>query len=76
MKEFLDRVFQLLETSAFTQGIITSILLGVDAVMLLNDRTLPEWWIQLSIGVVFFFFGGKLGVAQGRLQKLEEKYTK
>lgn len=58
----------LAETSAVTQGVITTIALLGSIVLQLKSGTVPEWLINIDLIVVGFFFGGKVGVAQGRLQ--------
>lgn len=61
----IDRIFDLLKSSAVTQGTISAIVLGTITYMLISGRPVPgELWSIAGL-VVGFFFGGKMGIAQG-----------
>jgi hypothetical protein len=69
----IDRVFDLLKSSAVTQGVISAIVLSVISYMLIAGRPVPgELWSIAGL-VVGFFFGGKMGVEQGKQQTLVQQ---
>jgi hypothetical protein len=69
---FVDKLFDLFASSAVTQGIITAIALGGSLWVQLMQNTVPEWLINIDYMVVAFFFGSKLGVAQGQRITLQQ----
>jgi hypothetical protein len=68
----LDKIIDLFKTSAVTQGAITIICLLATFALLFNGMVPPDWLTSIDLLIVGFFFGGKLGVAQGRLDIQKE----
>lgn len=69
---FVDKLFDLFASSAVTQGIITALALGGSLWVQLAQNMVPEWLINIDYMVVAFFFGSKLGVAQGQRITLQQ----
>lgn len=72
----VDKILDLVKTSAVTQGLISFICLFGTFVLLANGRGVPDnVWVINGI-VVGFFFGGKVGIAQGVAKAESERSAK
>lgn len=72
----VDKILDLFKTSAVTQGLISTICLLGTFMLLASGRGVPDnVWVINGI-VVGFFFGGKVGIAQGVAKAESERNAK
>jgi len=64
--KIMQTFYDLLRESVIFQGLITIIVLGVWAYLLISGRPIPDTVQLLSGTVVGFFFGGKYAQAVSR----------
>jgi hypothetical protein len=60
---FWDKVFDLLQSSAVTQGVLSILIVGAYFYMLIAGIAIPSFVEGLVGLVVGFFFGGKVQAA-------------
>ena len=71
MKVFLD----LVRSSVITQGIITITMLVIVGYLVLTGQTVPDQIWNLTILVIGFYFGSKVGVVQGQNSASEQGHS-
>jgi hypothetical protein len=59
-------ILDLVKSSVITQGIITIVVLAVDCALILQGRAVPQELWAVTFAVVGFYFGSKVGIAQGQ----------
>jgi len=59
----MDKFWELLEESVILQGIITLVVVGTYAYLLITVQPVPETLTNLLGLIMGFFFGGKMAVA-------------
>jgi hypothetical protein len=62
----MDTVIDLIKSSVITQFFITLMVLIMDCVMLIQGKTIPDQLWGLTVAVVVFYFGSKVGLYQGK----------
>lgn len=63
----MNKFWELMKESTIMQAILSLIIVGAYVYLLIVGRSIPTGFDLLVGTVVGFFFGGKLGVAQGKL---------
>lgn len=61
----MAKFWELMQQSVITQAVITIMVIGVWVVLLIMGKPVPELVNTMVALVVSFFFGSKLGFAQG-----------
>jgi hypothetical protein len=67
----MQKFWELMSESTITQAAITVIALGLYGYMVVMGMTVPPTLESIVTLVVGFFFGGKLGFAQGQNKALK-----
>jgi hypothetical protein len=60
----MSNFWDLLKSSAVTQGIITIMVLALDMVLIIQGRPVPDFFTAITSLVVGFYFGSKVGIIQ------------
>lgn len=60
----MSNFWDLLKTSALTQGVVTIMVLGADITLMLQGRPIPDFFTAITSLVVGFYFGSKIGLYQ------------
>jgi hypothetical protein len=60
----MSNFWDLLKSSAVTQGIITIMVLALDMVLIIQGRPVPDFFTAITSLVVGFYFGSKIGLYQ------------
>jgi len=69
----MTKFWELMSESVITQALITVMVLGVWIAMLIIGKPIPELLNTLVAVVVSFFFGSKMGMAQGEKKASKPK---
>ncbi len=70
----MQTLVELLKESVLTQAIITTLVIGIYGYCVIAGIVVPMELKDLLILVISFYFGSKLGVAQGQLKRaIEDK---
>ena len=62
----MSTLIDLLKSSVITQGVITVIVLGLIVYLLVTRQPVPDQVWNLTVLVIGFYFGSKVGVIQGQ----------
>jgi hypothetical protein len=60
----MSNFWDVLQTSALTQAIITIMVLGADITLMVQGRPIPDFFTAISSLVIGFYFGSKVGIYQ------------
>jgi 4-hydroxybenzoate polyprenyltransferase len=64
----MNQFWTLFKESVITQAIVTLVLIVTCCILWVTGRVLPSELFQLTVLVVGFWFGSKVGFAQGQNQ--------
>lgn len=62
----MDTFIDLIKSSVLTQFFITLIVLVMDVIELAQGKIIPDQLWGLTVAVVVFYFGSKVGIVQGK----------
>jgi hypothetical protein len=69
----MSNFWDLLKSSAVTQGVVTIMVLGADIALMLQGRPIPDFFTAVTSLVVGFYFGSKVGIIQANAANTNAK---